>query len=501
MKRLILVVLSLTVLFFLFFWLGFSKKTQMPSEKFYYADLYKPTVKPEQIIITLRHPDQAETITLLLQAKVLLDNLQIVSVFQTYNTALVGDLARSFDEYKAYIDGPFFYYYSALIAIYQGDVPGGISKMTAFLGHHKKRDALLKMANSYIELLQSNITLNEFWKTNYGNEQLLPVLIASMYCFDQQAADKILRGISPKHPLLKFLVQVKNNKISDAARTMHASEDVFGPMYKETIQVQLNGSEQLVQKPFFNPVTYVFLKNFYRKGLKHILTNLVKRDIGNMFNSQDSTRWDRMFYFILHLSDASYLGLPKEILQLMKKLTSKARTPFQELLLKGAIDCTHGILAGKQPPGLSSELSGFSEFNRTVFNGWYVRNQSLYGFPVSQKTINDCRHRAYNESFQEIDQLHLLRFVGEAAYGAGLWNEAKTYLNYQVTEGFNIKYNDPILLARLATAIYMDKSQLTSSIWILSELRRVYPYATPLLENTKFLVSAKFSQTGHGGKP
>lgn len=501
MKRLILVVISLIVLFLLFFWVGFSKKAQIPSEKFYYADLYKPPVNPEQMIITLRHPEQAETITLLLQAKALLDNLQIVSVFQTYNTALIGDLARSFDEYEAYIEGPFFYYYSATIAIYKGDISGGISKMRAFLGHYKQRDALFKMASSYIELLQSNITLNEFWKTNYGNEQLLPVLIVSMYCFDEQETGKILLGTSPKHPLLKFLVQLKNDKISDAARIIQSYEDVFGPMYKENIQVQLGGSEEMVQKPFFNPVTYVFLEDFYRKGLNQILTNLLHRDIGTLFNRQDSTRWDRMFYFILHLSDASYLGLPNEILKLMNKLASQARTPFQALLLKGAINCTRGKLAGEQPPSLSSELSGFSEFNKTVFNGWYVRNQSLHGFPVPEKTINKCRQRAYNEDFQEIDQLHLLRFVGEAAYGAGLWNEAKTYLNYQVTEGFNIEQNDPVLLARLATAIYLEKSQLTSSSWILSELRRVYPYATPLLENTKFLVSAKFSQTGQGGKP
>ena len=220
----------------------------------------------------------------------------------------------------------------------------------------------------------------------------------------------------------------------------------------------------------------------------------VKQNLVQFTAGLDSALVNQFFYFNLHISDIFKFSQYEISEKLLDQLEHIAQTPFQQNLVNVNKELLKAHKNKVQTVVLHTLPEEYSVFFQNLFLAYQYKIQSECGFRISANKFEQCKSEIYKYAPNDEYKLHALGYIGEAYFWQKNWVEAKTYLNYLVKDGFNINSNDPVLLTKLTLALYNEKTQIKVCNWILKQLRKKYKYVSPLLDNTKFLISAKYSK-------
>ncbi len=415
---------------------------------------------------------------------------RMLSIYRQLSDTLASQLIQAYQEYRKLMEGNFYLFYKSLLYLRLGRRAEAVTTLGQFLEQKGIPEQLKSLAQDAQTLLQEPDNLSHFCTRYISKAETraigLALILSDSVLFAQarESGFFLLNDV----PFIQTQIALKNGALSPMWQAF--SRSAFEkPIFRERVTKQDNEGNSLYKR-FYNPAMYSVLEQIYRFTYHTLAREWVNRDLVKMAGGMDSVKATRFFYFNLELARSYQLGLDDISEVLFQKLPEMVRTPFQNLLLQVYREA---FLFHKGEKSLHSHTlpSQYHPFMQALLDASRAKEMSAVGVFITEEELEGIRRRldkfAVNTQVQEF----ALGFTGLVDLNLRRWKGAMIYLNYPLNKGFDLSENDPLDLVYLMWAIWNEKSQMSECNWILSELRKEFPYTEALYRWANEVIAAR----------
>ncbi len=427
-------------------------------------------------------------------------HLELVQVFDAYYNDLNESLLNVLKKYQSFLEGSFFKLQIALLERKYGDATLALKYLEDFKNDPHTPDKFKQFAGDLLTALDAHKSMQVVFKKYMNDREINELAYVVLTTFKDKDVALDISPALARSNYLKFISEIDQQQYLKAIRLGLEFDYFSTPLYQERVNVK--ETHRQIDKPFYDLDYYRHLLRLMQGLFENRSQRFLRSDVQSFITQLDSTRQERLFYYLLQISDGFYFVPISNFSAYEKLLNTLARTDFQKALL--AIQSKAIRLRSHPSANTKLEIPALPDFYHpfmhTILRVYAIKQYSKAGAPIDMEEIESVKEDVYANALQDVYREKLLSYLGEGLLKIKRWKEASIYLNYNVRSGYKMSQNDALILGKLAFAYFQEKNQLSLSVWILKELSNALPYAKILhLYNQFYLQARYFKVSGEKG--